>query len=245
MHPNNHFNRNTLVLNTTHQYENHYWVHSICWDDVTRIWYPSSTAEKVQSIIVPDTRFISLQGDLWAGKSKVARLFQKQTGIERISGGTFIRDQAIEKGISTAAMAELAKSDPRYDIEADTIQVKTWEGNVPAIVDGRVWPITIPHSLKVLMIVDPEVAAQRIYDEYVSGGRQWEAAYNSVTDVLIANQARKQSDEERYLQIYGLRVSDTRLYDMVIDTTHMQVDEVVEAICWYKAPRDKSILHIS
>jgi cytidylate kinase len=90
--------------------------------------------------------------------------------------------------------------------------------------------MTIPHSLKVLMIVDPEVAAQRIYDEYVNGGRQGEAVYNSVADVKIANTARKQSDEERYLAIYGLRVADTRLYDMVIDTTRMKVDEVVESI---------------
>jgi type II secretory pathway predicted ATPase ExeA len=100
----------------------------------------------IHNRVFPRGDQITLQGDLWAGKSAVAKLLSENLSIERLSGGTFMRKLATERWITLEQMNVLAQSDHKYDIAADMKQVELWRGDAWFIIDGRVWPLTVPHS---------------------------------------------------------------------------------------------------
>ena len=50
----------------------------------------------------------------------------------------------------------------------------------------------------------------------------------SVASDLISR--REESEAKRYRLLYGIDISDTSIYDLVLDTTSMKPDDAVEAI---------------
>lgn len=93
------------------------------------------------------------------------------------------------------------------------------------ILDSRLGFRNQPHAFKILLSVDPVVAAQRIFEE-----QRKEDANESLEQVLETNKQRREENRQAYIRLYELDIDDAHNYDLVIDTTQKTPQEVTEII---------------
>ena len=94
------------------------------------------------------------------------------------------------------------------------------------VIDARLGWHFIPHSFKVFLEVTPDVAAGRIY----LAQRGYETENITLEETRRAIEERTRSERKRYRRYYGLDYADHDHYDLVIDTSEISIDEVVQAI---------------
>src|SRR5262249_51921442 len=108
---------------------------------------------------------ITITGDPGSGKSTFARRVVEKTGYQLITTGNIFRRLAAEKGISLAALNELAEKQAEIDALVDDY-LKSLNGQPGHLVlDSRMGWHFIKDSLKIRLTVDPEVAVNRIFHD--------------------------------------------------------------------------------
>lgn len=137
-----------------------------------------------------------------------------------------MREMAAERGISILELSRLAEDDKAIDAEIDGRTARLAAGGDSFVIDARLGWHFVPESLKVFLDVRPEVAATRIYG--ARRGTEWENVDLETTRRAV--EERSASEAERYMDYYGLDYTDTGHYDLVIDTSELTIDEVIERI---------------
>ncbi len=150
-------------------------------------------------------------------------------GLRHISAGDFMRELAEERGLTILELSRLAETDDAIDLEIDARSARLGEGDQGFVMDARLGWHFVPSSLKVFLDVRPEVAADRIF----SARRGREKENIDLESTKKAIEARAASERERYFSYYGLDYSDHGHYDLVIDTSELTPDEVVERILMF------------
>lgn len=169
---------------------------------------------------------ITISGALGSGKTTVADLLARRLRMKRRSVGEFMRDMARERKVSLLKLSEMAEKDRGIDRELDKRQVEIGKREDNFIIDGRLSWHFIPHSFKVFLDVSEEAAAKRIFK-----ARRPDEKYNTTLKKTLGNiQTRKKSEINRYKRYYKLNYYDKKHYDLVIDTTNIKPEEVVERI---------------
>ncbi len=169
---------------------------------------------------------ISITGDLGSGKSAVSRILCAKTGFHYLSTGNIQRQLAQAMGLDTLEMNRRADTDPEIDKKIDSVFLSLNEDPDGFVVDSRLAWFFIPASLKVYLAVDVAVAAQRILAD---PGRNSEQ-YGSLEEAVEKIQARKNSENARFLKKYGADCSNMANFDLVIDTTDKTPEAVAAAI---------------
>jgi cytidylate kinase len=169
---------------------------------------------------------ISISGRPGSGKSAVAKLLAARLGLDHVSAGDFMREMADERGVSILALSEIAESDDAIDREIDARTARLGETRDGFVMDARLAWHFLPTSLKVFLDVRPEVAAMRIF----GAGRTDETENTDFDATLRAIERRTESERQRYTGYYGIDYLDPRHFDLVVDTSDLAPDDVVEAI---------------
>lgn len=169
---------------------------------------------------------ITITGDLGSGKSAVSELLCAQTGYEYVSTGQIQRQLAREMGIDTLEMNRRADTDPTIDQRIDGIFVEL--GKLPQgyVVDSRMAWFFLPDSFKVYLKTAVEVSAARILNDPKRNSEQYRSLEEAIQKIL----ARKQSENDRFLQKYGADCANLDNFDLVIDTTHRKPQAVADLI---------------
>ena len=93
-------------------------------------------------------------------------------------------------------------------------------------MDTRMGFSFIPDSIKIFLTVSDGEAAKRIFKE----GREKEKE-NIDFDATYENiKRRRESEKKRYMEYYKVDYEEPDNYDLVIDTTDMTIEEVVNQI---------------
>lgn len=137
-----------------------------------------------------------------------------------------MREMASERGISILELSRSAEEHSSIDREIDARTARLAREGQEFVMDARLAWHFAPESVKIFLDVRPEVAARRIYD----AGRGTEHENVDLGETLRAIESRTHSERKRYLAYYGLDYTDHDHYDLVIDTSEMNIDEVVETI---------------
>jgi predicted cytidylate kinase len=166
---------------------------------------------------------ISIAGDIGSGKSTIARAVAARIGVEPLSTGGIQRQLAATRGINTLELNRLAESDPSIDREIDDYLRALPDG--PLVVESRMAWHFVPGTYRVFLYILPAAAAERIL-----GASRSDESYRHVEEAITLLQERRNSEIGRFRKYYGVDISDLRNYDLVIDTTHIGVDRVVDAI---------------
>jgi cytidylate kinase len=96
------------------------------------------------------------------------------------------------------------------------------------IIDSRMAWHFIPDAFKVYLIVDGRIAAQRVFcDSRVSEN------YSSIETALEKLTERRQSEKFRYKHLYNVDLDNFGNYNLVLDTSYITPDEVLENINRY------------
>lgn len=161
---------------------------------------------------------IAISGKSGCGNSTVSRLTAERLGLRMINY-TF-HTVAEERGIDFHTLCKLAETDPQWDLLVDTRQVElAREGNCVLGSRLAVWLLS-DADLKVFLDAPLTVRAQRIHKR--EGG--------DFETVLRQTRERDERDHARFLRLYKIDNNHYQFVDLVIDTTDLTPEQVVDRI---------------
>lgn len=182
----------------------------------------------VDSLPLNKKHIVTVTGQSGAGVSTVTDKLAAALEYRKFSAGGLFRSLALRYDMSVDKLNEYSKDNSIIDREIDTLIRRLGEGN-EIVLDSRLGFYWIHSSFKVYLTVDPEVAAKRIHEDIVNGRRTGEEA---VSVAHASSSVREQSENTmaRYFENYGIDISNTNPFDLVIDTADKTPGEVVALI---------------
>ncbi|MBN2454822.1 nucleoside monophosphate kinase [Candidatus Woesearchaeota archaeon] len=169
---------------------------------------------------------ITISGTPGSGKSTAAKLVAEKLSLKHHSIGDLMRAIASKRGVSLLELSKIAETDKKVDEELDAAQVELGKKEENFVIDSRLGFHFIPNSFKVFLKVDSEEAAERIF----AADRVDEKENVSFEQTVKNIEKRKKSEKLRYEKFYGLDPFDEEQYDLVVDTTGLSKEQVVEQI---------------
>lgn len=168
---------------------------------------------------------ITITGDPGSGKTTFARAVVEKTGYQLITTGNIFRKLAAEKGISLAALNELAEKQAEIDAQVDDYLKSLNDEPGDIILDSRMGWHFIRNSLKIRLTVDPEVAVQRIFHD----NAELREKFTDLNEAMNEVERRRASEIARYRNLYGVDIGDPANFDLVINTSHKAPEDVTAA----------------
>lgn len=169
---------------------------------------------------------ITISGRAGSGKSTVAKMLASKLGLKHYSIGDIMREMAVKRGMSLLDLNKKAETDKSIDDELDSKLKRLGDEGKNFVIDGRLTAFFIPNAdVKIFLDAEENVRAGRI----IRDKRALEKGQD-VKQMLVDIELRESSEKKRYKQYYGVDYLDKSLYDHVIDTTSMAVEQVVKEI---------------
>ena len=165
---------------------------------------------------------VTIGGPPGSGKTTVGRLLAERLGCPFQSVGEVFREMACERGLSLAEFGALAERDHAIDRELDERVVAMAKGDM--VVEGR---------LAAQMLSKGKVPVFKIWLDAPIGVRARRIAQREGGDakkILKEIRARERSEAKRYREIYGIQLGDTKSYDLVLDSSSLRPEQLVERI---------------
>jgi cytidylate kinase len=174
---------------------------------------------------------ISISGAEGSGKSTIAKMLAAKLGWPRYYIGGIRREKARERGLTLEEYNKLGETDPSTDIEVDEYQKKLGETQDNFIIEGRTSWYFIPQSFKIFLDVSFAEGSRRIFGALQQDDSRNEGKnLKSAEDVLQSLKSRRESDKARYAKYFKIDVFDLSHYDLVLDTTDLNIDQVFAKI---------------
>ncbi len=157
---------------------------------------------------------ITVAGKHGSGRSTHAKHLAETLGLKYISTGMLFRERAEELGVSLEEMNKIASEDPDFDNWLDN---RTKE-------ESRKGGVVIDANLSAWMAEDPDIKFYVTcpFDERIR--RIAEREERAISDVKKETLMREESEQHRYLDYYGVDLSDLSIYDCIINTSLFSVD---------------------
>jgi cytidylate kinase len=172
---------------------------------------------------------ITVAGSPGAGKSSTAKALASALGFRHFSSGDRFRQLAAERGESIEAMNISAEVQRDIDLEVDQLLQRMYRTEQQLVIDSRMAWRWMPHSFKVFLVLDPDTAAQRVFNHLQKEGRISEDA-QSVAEVRASIERRSASEHKRYAALYTVEVTDPLNFDIVINTKHNDLPTVTAIV---------------
>ena len=96
------------------------------------------------------------------------------------------------------------------------------------LVDSRLAFHNIPESFSVRLTVDSKVAGKRLFDDKSRG--EEDNQYKTVEDAQKAAKERAEGEVERFKERYGIDLNDENNYNLIIDTSYANTEDIVNTI---------------
>ncbi|NMC06111.1 MAG: AAA family ATPase [Candidatus Lokiarchaeota archaeon] len=174
---------------------------------------------------------ITFSGLHGTGKTTVAKLVAETFGLSHVSTGMIFREMATAKHMNLVEFSEYAAKHPEIDVQLDKkMRERGLKGDV--VLDGQLcWHFLAKEAdWRVLLVCDEATRIQRIMER----DRQVKGPTVTLESARRETLEREQIELDRYKKIYGIDLSDADLvqksHDIIVDTTHMTIPEVVDAI---------------
>lgn len=177
---------------------------------------------------------VTVSGELGSGKSAVARALSARLRADVVSTGAIHRRIAAERGESALETNLVAEHDASIDELIDGELVRLGAGPDQIIFDSRMAWHFVQGALKVHLIVDPRVAAQRMAGRAPTSVE----GYDSVTEAQTKAEQRHASELRRFQSTYDVDIDRLRNYDVVIDTSVSGIDELADLVAAFVAAPD-------
>jgi len=169
------------------------------------------------------TKIISITGDLGSGKSTISDPLCKRLNYEYIYTGKIQREIARKYNMTTLELNKYSETHPEIDEEIDST-FKSLNESTDLVVDSRLAWFFVPGSFKVYLKTNIIVSANRITGD----GLRVNEKYSSREDAVNKITARKASENKRYMELYGANCSDLTNFNLIIDTSFITPERVVD-----------------
>jgi len=156
-------------------------------------------------------------GSPGSGKSSTAKAVASALGFRHFSSGDLFRRLAVERGESIEAMNISAEVQRDIDLKVDNLLREMYHAEEQLVIDSRMAWYWMPLSFRIFLILDPQTAAERIFNHLQGEGRLSEDA-RSVQEVRKSIDRRFASEQKRYAGLYGVDATDPINFDIVINS---------------------------
>jgi len=163
---------------------------------------------------------ITISGPPGSGKSTLSKILSAKFGMELISAGDIFRRMAHERCMSLEEFGLLAKQDENIDRMLDEMQKKIAKEKDNIILEGRLSGFLVEADFKLWLKAPLEVRAQRIAKRE---GIPISSARKQVLE-------RERCERERYLKYYNIDINNLSIYDLVIDSSKWNPNEIYEIV---------------
>lgn len=179
-------------------------------------------------------RTITIGGLPGTGTTTACRTLEALTQLRYVYAGQIFRDMAKEHRMSLEQFGRYCEEHPEMDRSLDDRQLALLRGP-PLLLEGRLSGFLAHRerlpAFKVWFTCDPWVRAERIVKR--EGG--------DVEDRMAEMRRREESEKKRYVAFYGYDPADLSVYDLVVDSTELTPQGVVDAVLdGYRAPAPRS-----
>lgn len=194
---------------------------------------------------------ITISGEPVSGKGTVVKLlksFYEEKGmkVEVVSVGHEFRRRAIEEyklmhpEVENPTI-EQVNNDPSFapiraeidhKIDSDVAEIgrelsEKSDPNTVYIFDSRLAFSNIPNSFSIRLTVDEKAAGERVFNDQTRGK---EDTYETVEQAIESTKNRRDGEIARYKERYGVDLTDEDNYDLVINTSHANPEEITKVI---------------
>jgi len=174
---------------------------------------------------------LTISGKWWSWKSTCAKLLCQKLWYDRVYGGQVFRDNAKEMWMDLFSYLQYLNDRPTLEKEIDLELMRRCEANENVIWESRVGKVLYPDHIWIFLDVSIEEWTRRImWDLEINQEARNETWFDSLDEAKQSYINRIDEDRQRYLALYGKNIYDLNLYDIVIDTTDIPVEEVVQSI---------------
>jgi len=165
---------------------------------------------------------ITITGALHSGKSSVAKAISQALDYTYFSVGELQRKLAEEKGISITEYNKYML-DNNLDHEVDNKTMEIGRDKENFIFDARLAWYFIPDSFKIYLIVELDVAVERSMKNERGKSEKYASKEEAMTSII----ERRRLEVSRFKDIYGIDIDKESNYDLVIDTSHISMEEAI------------------
>lgn len=195
-------------------------------------------------------KILTISGEPASGKSTVIKelVTNYETQgfkVHLISVGELFREIANEKGLSIQEFNEYMKNHDNVDKLIDN-QIKQYGEKINSkirpndiyIFDSRLAWHNIPDSFAIRLIVKDEIAGKRVFNDKKRGK---EDSYSTLKEAIEETSKRKNAEIARYKQRYNIDLTNPNNYDLIIDTSYMDVPDISKTIIESEQKKSKHL----
>lgn len=166
---------------------------------------------------------ITITGDLYSGKSTVAKAISETLDYTYFSVGELQRSLAIEKHMSITEYNQyMLDNNLDHEVDNRTLEIGKKENNF--IFDARLAWNFIPDSLKIYLKIGLDGAVDRAMKDERGKSEKYASRKEAKENII----ERTRLEVTRFKDIYNVDINDESNYDLVIDTSHMSTEEVIK-----------------
>jgi predicted cytidylate kinase len=167
---------------------------------------------------------VTISGPPGSGKTTVCQLLAKRLGLEVVISGRIFRQLASESGLSLTDFGRACELDPSVDKKLDHRIVEIAKTRDDIVIEGRLAGFMLQRhgipAFKVFMDAELEVRAERVVVR--EGG--------TVSQKKKEIAEREECEARRYRSYYDIDIEDKSIYDLVVDTTRLMPEQVIDII---------------
>ncbi len=168
---------------------------------------------------------ISISGEPGAGKSTAIEHLQQVLGYPIYNIGLYSRTLCEKMGYDFKEYEKFMKDYPQMDKVIDDSCTKASDETDTLIIDARLGWFFAPQTFKVFLTCELPEAARRIMK-----AKRPEERYASLEVCKVATKKRFDDENARFQEKYGVSNATRNQFDLVVDTTYLSKEEVVETI---------------
>ncbi|MEX2017204.1 MAG: cytidylate kinase family protein [Candidatus Pacearchaeota archaeon] len=169
---------------------------------------------------------ITISGKPGAGKTSSGKELARILNYKFLSIGDLRGIIAKERGLTIDELNEIGKKESWVHEEADKKTIEIGKKMDNFIVEGWAAYHFIPHSKKIFLHVDEDVGAERVFKDQ----RYDEERQETVENMKNLQRKRLIRTEEQFRKYYEVDFLDEKNYDIVIDTTSLSQNEIVDEL---------------
>ena len=176
-------------------------------------------------------RIIAVAGPHGSGKSVCAKSLAVALNMKYISAGQIFRQMAKERGVSLEEFSRMVVAEPEIDIEIDN---RTKElGQIDnTIVDAQLASYFTPDDIALNLNIT------------ASKQTRWKRIAKrekiSLEEGKKETETREDVERSRFLKLYDIDVDDLEVYDVIINTDRLDIEETFDlALIISKSQLDK------
>ncbi|MFH1424062.1 MAG: (d)CMP kinase [archaeon] len=168
---------------------------------------------------------ITIGGPPGAGSTSIAHAVANEFELRYFSTGKAFRKIAEERGISVKELSDTAEEGVDKQVDELTKE-EARQGGVVMESKLAAWitkEVEGCEAIRIWLEASVEARAQRVLNDEKERIAE---AYETVEDVQEQIRERWTEDKRRYREFYGYDLDDMSVYDLVIDTNELGLDEV-------------------